>query len=567
MNPQVSEELISAYFDGEVTPEERTAVERLLAESDEAQRELNETARLSALLHSFPRESAPVELVDNVLRQTSQLPLPSQPPTKAASVSQRHVWREVRAALISAFTTAAVFLLVIYSMPGHQPGAVAVNQNQNHLKELPFSVAGATATPPSKSAESESITDRSGLGAAPEIAATKKEDQPAVPRATMPTASKSEFGFSPLTKDEPTNLRDAVPAPSKGVAPAESATNLAEAAENDLEINYFNNPQSNESFRKELRRNSVVTFVPMAADPDNDLPVVDIQVKDLDQAVEQFAALWEALKIPRRPLSERLASKKADGAEQKSMRPEDQLAIFLVNADGEVLEKALGNVEDHPDLYAGWAPQLPLSLGNTDTRANSFYAPPNVGLESLNTPKPNFARREADSAVADVKVAAEALANRGNTYQLNGIGGLNQNFAGGGAGQNVRTQAARAMPNNVSEKDGTQNGLEQRAANFPMKRATAEPGYEVLRIQNPELPAPQVAQSRGRMPGAENYAIQNQSRKLDNAIGEKQQADKQVQSADNNGRALRMLFLLHPQGEAPPAAAAPAAAAPAGKQQ
>src|SRR5882672_63641 len=103
MNPQPPNELISAYFDGEVTPEERAAVELLLGESEDAQRELNETARLSALLHSFPRESAPVDLIGNVLQQTNQIVLPT--PVVAAPPS-RHVGREWKAALISAATTA-----------------------------------------------------------------------------------------------------------------------------------------------------------------------------------------------------------------------------------------------------------------------------------------------------------------------------------------------------------------------------------------------------------------------------------------------------------------------------
>jgi len=122
MNPQVPDELISAYFDGEVTPEERTAVERLLAENEEIQRELNETARLSALLHSFPRESAPSELADSILRETNQLPTP-QAATAATVTPSRYLWVQLRAALVSAATTAAVCLIVIRAYDGPAPGS------------------------------------------------------------------------------------------------------------------------------------------------------------------------------------------------------------------------------------------------------------------------------------------------------------------------------------------------------------------------------------------------------------------------------------------------------------
>ena len=70
MNPQVpvSDELLSAYFDGEASPEERAAVEQLLDGSVASRRELDEIAQLSALLHSFPREAAPVELASHIQR-------------------------------------------------------------------------------------------------------------------------------------------------------------------------------------------------------------------------------------------------------------------------------------------------------------------------------------------------------------------------------------------------------------------------------------------------------------------------------------------------------------------
>src|SRR4051794_31945688 len=106
MNPQVPDELISAYFDGETSPEERAVVERLLANSEDAQRELSETARLSALLHSFPRETAPGELVGNVLRQTEQMALPMQQVTVSTTRPVRSVWRDWTAGFVGAAISA-----------------------------------------------------------------------------------------------------------------------------------------------------------------------------------------------------------------------------------------------------------------------------------------------------------------------------------------------------------------------------------------------------------------------------------------------------------------------------
>ena len=59
MNERSSEDLISAYLDGELTPSEREAVERLLETSAEARQELEAYQALSGLLHELPRQRAP----------------------------------------------------------------------------------------------------------------------------------------------------------------------------------------------------------------------------------------------------------------------------------------------------------------------------------------------------------------------------------------------------------------------------------------------------------------------------------------------------------------------------
>ncbi len=59
MSSHFSDEQISSYFDGEVTPEERAEIERLLETSLEARREFDDYKRLSALLKDLPVESAP----------------------------------------------------------------------------------------------------------------------------------------------------------------------------------------------------------------------------------------------------------------------------------------------------------------------------------------------------------------------------------------------------------------------------------------------------------------------------------------------------------------------------
>ena len=92
MNHPVPEELISAYFDGEVSPDERGEIERSLESSSELRQQLDETSKLSALLHSFPRESAPRELAANVQKQVNA----ATQPALAQTATVQECWRRSR---------------------------------------------------------------------------------------------------------------------------------------------------------------------------------------------------------------------------------------------------------------------------------------------------------------------------------------------------------------------------------------------------------------------------------------------------------------------------------------
>ena len=64
-------EQISAYVDGELSAAERDDVERHLAASAEAQREVQDYRSLSGLLQDVPREQVPPEFRSRVLHESS----------------------------------------------------------------------------------------------------------------------------------------------------------------------------------------------------------------------------------------------------------------------------------------------------------------------------------------------------------------------------------------------------------------------------------------------------------------------------------------------------------------
>ena len=77
---EIPGELLSAWCDGELSPEEHARVEQLLHESPAARREVEEIRQLSRLLADLPQESAPQELVAATLRRCEQELQPLEPP-------------------------------------------------------------------------------------------------------------------------------------------------------------------------------------------------------------------------------------------------------------------------------------------------------------------------------------------------------------------------------------------------------------------------------------------------------------------------------------------------------
>lgn len=66
------EELIGAYLDGELSPEERARAEQLLAESEESRQMLEELRALRARVQALPRHSLPADFSQRVLQRAER---------------------------------------------------------------------------------------------------------------------------------------------------------------------------------------------------------------------------------------------------------------------------------------------------------------------------------------------------------------------------------------------------------------------------------------------------------------------------------------------------------------
>jgi hypothetical protein len=114
-NESNKHELLSAYFDGELSPEDRLRAEQLLEESADARRDIDRVAELSELVKSLPAETAPVELMPAVLRRAERETLLSMnDASSAVSTDRPRSWLTVIAGIAA---TAAAVLVTVQILP------------------------------------------------------------------------------------------------------------------------------------------------------------------------------------------------------------------------------------------------------------------------------------------------------------------------------------------------------------------------------------------------------------------------------------------------------------------
>lgn len=554
MIPQVPDELISAYFDGEVSPEERAAVERLLAESDEAQRDLNETARLSALLHSFPRESAPVELIANVLRQTNEIPLPSTP-VIAPVPTPRNVWRERTAALIGCLTTLAS-LAICWGL------ASQFNVIQQDRVAVETSSASPAFSAPGNPRAARVGRD-SALGVQPDLeVASNREMQLAVRLREMksssgsahlddnskrleddatrssPVSAKSVDGIQESSEGAPVRefakKSQSAPPAMAGAAPdlAETPSQLNLSLAQQIDSSQFG--LSNEAFVQGLHEGKVYSFVPQPADPDSNVAVVYVTVVDIDRSVEKIQVLLRKNSIEPRSVTD-----EGDGSS-------NDLAVVYAVAPGDKLAQTLKDVESHRDLFGDWSSQPPLqvaAMAATEKEAlNRRASETKVDAavpKAQNADKANAAS-EAESDKPEAQRVFEAYAMR-NVLQ-------NTNVADGTLPEVSRARRVGASENRVAQQrsispDAGNNARLQRGTGAPSNSQDfATQGYDVLRLKNSIAPVNVPMRSL-----RQEKSLSSLPDLVSTAPQEKPLAD------EVNNRALRVLFVLQPQAEAVPA--------------
>lgn len=156
MSELSKEELISAYHDGEVTPDEAARAERLLADDPDCRQFYDELRALSSTLKSLPAESLGSEFQEQVLRQAERRMLSPSESTSSPSTDFSRFTRWLRPLSYSAAAiAAALVIMVLFPDDGANIATVAEHPDSDKVSADGertsgfISADGAAAAPPS----------------------------------------------------------------------------------------------------------------------------------------------------------------------------------------------------------------------------------------------------------------------------------------------------------------------------------------------------------------------------------------------------------------------------------
>ena len=145
--PLPTDDLLSAFHDGEITSAERAAAEQRLATSADTRREFSEFNQISALLNELPRDRLPSEFPQQVLQAIErEMLIPSRPIDSgdATRTQSSRRWIGVAAVL----TSAAGLLLLVRALDDRAGRDVVKDQRLAGTQNIPSAPVGIVAESP-----------------------------------------------------------------------------------------------------------------------------------------------------------------------------------------------------------------------------------------------------------------------------------------------------------------------------------------------------------------------------------------------------------------------------------
>ncbi len=210
MKEQISEELLSAYFDGELSAKERIQVEHWLNSSPQARQQVADFRRISRMFEGLSRVEVPQEFPTEVLQLAERrmlLPDASSPARRAP----------IRLWWVAVPTAAAAVLLLIVNILNRAPGPdqeVVAKLNGAEQRDNGFPDRGVVDSNPRRGAEHDEespdpaarVAIEATIGeSAPPVAPVESRDVAQDKAALEKIAEKSDDGAALVALDSATD--------------------------------------------------------------------------------------------------------------------------------------------------------------------------------------------------------------------------------------------------------------------------------------------------------------------------------------------------------------------------
>lgn len=370
MTENFSDELLSACFDGEISPEERARVDAQLSADPESRRTLEECRKLSGLLKDLPTPHTPPEFCAAVMQNIERQMLLG--PADAAAGSERAPirrsfpsWRTQWAPAAASLAAAAVLVV-----------AVLISQRQENQPEGTIAIARHDSNfDSSRPIADESLGERELMA------------RDAGRRVALPAAPTEPAIGAPMSSAAPRSA-EADPSRTRSFRSEEPSIATSESGRSTVE---FQNGESRLVFGADrLQGANVGQVIEAIEHTDRGVAVVRLQVVDRMQGMLGVQSL-----LARNSISQEASEANADdkaiaaappaaaptetssrvtvGGGDESLPEEEELICVLVEAPPERLAEALRQfhtLEGFEELSV----EEPVEIAQLDRRASEITA-------------------------------------------------------------------------------------------------------------------------------------------------------------------------------------------------
>lgn len=335
MNGIDAQELISAYLDGELTPDERAEAERLLEASSQLRADLEDFSRLSDLIRALPRESAPPELAAAIRAKAEEQSL-----LAARPAMRRSFRREIVSALVGGAVTAAAWLMMVQTHPTSGPQLPANRSAPVAARGEP-SAAGALAF--------------SAPASAPLVVDLPQQLEKGVMRATQPAEAESKATL--------VGRREELEERRSGIARTEGL-----ARDGDAGIPAGTGTRVLSGGRLMGNAVRIGDVVPYLEKNTNGVAVLELTVVDIAQVADQLQYLCSVSDIsllkdgsPRADLGDEAGAAVAEPA-AKGDATSSGLVFVYVQAPSSNMLQFLEQIDERQDQFVAAQLQPPMDL-------------------------------------------------------------------------------------------------------------------------------------------------------------------------------------------------------------